>query len=390
MEAVQEKAEARPAAEPWSILQPVSKVRARVVRVNRKSNAPLDLLSRKVGEEGALGLFVNWRKSEGGFRGTPAQWRVLTVPIVFRDSEGLVHNYIDFKGIGAPREIHKIHPKVKPMPFFATKWYARGRITDTMFGLTHLKAAEKEWRSSGLLKKNGVRTSTPIAVLELKELMDSGRKLTVAEARRKGLIPKGYRPALLVRGHTEALRVKDLYEWDPERHNIPRAVKHDLLEERALKMGFADAEHYLSWFTREIGRNLATMHNAGFAHNNYSFTNLTLDARIVDHETVSGRAIGKPVLPGSFAHDLRTGLDAVYMLGSAASAAVGRTRAGQESAVANEARRFLESYLEARKGLGRAELRRLSTHLKYEMEQDEHERYYRDAAREVFRRRLAK
>jgi hypothetical protein len=102
-----------------------------------------------------------------------------------------------------------------------------------------------------------------------------------------------YIPVLFLRAFSEVLRVGD-------------SDKHDF-EAFAKKMGMK-LQEYGNWWTEEIAKNIAKMHNLGKIHTNLTPQNLTLDGRFVDNDTVKSL---RPGIEVSFLTDITSALDSL-------------------------------------------------------------------------------
>jgi hypothetical protein len=190
-----------------------------------------------------------------------------SVCLVFRVSDNLGnnHNYIEIKGAGM------------------TDKGILGQINTVNYtwGLLDYESAKADCEESNYLLKNGVETSVPLAIIEIKEaILADGKKKSIEELKKQGLIPQTieyegeeykYRPVVYLRAFPEVMRIRDADREDYEK----------FAKEHGMSMN-----EYVDWWTEKVAKNIAKIHNLGKVHCNLIGHNLTLDGRIVDNDTV--------------------------------------------------------------------------------------------------------
>ncbi len=264
--------------------QPVSPVPGRTIKI--AEDVPPALKKRI--ENGFFNVFVDWSKGlRAGFPNPLSvhrlhflenHGRVLFLKYRFKDALGTEHNYLTLKGGGAPKE-HAIRNWYTPIP-------TTGISEDFEdWGLVRREDALKDWAISEKLAKRGVKTSKPIAIIELGEVKDENGKPVAVEKLEEFGFSNEEKPVLYIRAMPQVMRLGDLLE-NPE--SLAAIVKWG-----RKKFGWKSTEDYFIWVSRNAGENLAKMHNAGFVHNYYSTHNITVDGRTVDFDgTIEAKGEG--------------------------------------------------------------------------------------------------
>jgi hypothetical protein len=269
--------------------------------------------------------------------GLPAHGRSFFLNVKFSDRFGNVYNYISIKGTG-------LHEKGTQKYDETIRTYGN---TD-VWGLLNYDDAKIDWNMSNLFLRNGIRTSAPIAMGRVEELIFAGgRRISMQDLRKQGRIPAyveetgekvEYIPVLYLRGFSEIMRLQDAKQEDYERFADAHGMTRD---------------EYRDWWIEEVAKNLARMHNLGKAHYGLNVHNLTLDGCIVDHDTVT-----------SF-----IGSHYFFSIDIAQSAGIVRgftTRLGYspDYEVPNE-KLFLEKYLENRTNVREYQLLTIRAHFRF-------------------------
>ena len=258
-------------------------------------NDAFPLFRLKVGEKAPIGLFLTPRTEDKkndqtvGLEVFPGHQRTAIIGrVYFKDAEGLLlYRDIDIKGIGYIISLSR---------FFPTKMKV-GRIEIYGYeglGLEDLEDAEKDRDWSEKFVHAGIRSTRVIAIIKPHEIIDSeGNAISIDEAKKRGLIPKEYEPVLTVRAFGVKTRVneqmgpsKKFFFLDDARRFVAFELNKNIDE-----FSFKD---YMEWFAETLGKNIGLMHSNGWAHGvlwtGYSNpSNVTLDCRIVDLDTVCDR-----------------------------------------------------------------------------------------------------
>lgn len=255
-----------------------SQVENTVLNVNDDVYAPLKL---KEGEASPLGLFV-----EAAFSEEPAElpkgkqaletWiqhrrSALLARVIFGDKEGRIYRDIDIKGSG-----YAMGDSVGKATVFKP---GEERTDGGREGLLNRDTAFFDYQMSEEFLNAGVRTHRVLAIIGLKELIVGGRKLSLEEAVKEGIIDQDFQPVVEVRAFGTKARIWDLTK------PILRDAKKMVSQELGYKEPFSNKE-YLEWFAKTLGCNVGLIHKNGWVHNYLNFHNITLDCRIVDLDAI--------------------------------------------------------------------------------------------------------
>jgi len=241
----------------------VAKVKGQLVMFNEElfKNFPI----KKEDIEKNLSVFVDWKgrnvSEDARMLGLPGHGRSLSFNLKFGDIYGNIYNYVEIKGVGMPQK--SVHAGEQPVEKYGPR----------VWGLTNLENAKADWEVSNLFIKNGIKTSAPVAIIEIKEvIMGDGEKAGVEELRRRGVLPKNFQPVLYIRGFSELMRIDEAEREDFEKF----AAHHGM-----------SLHKYASWWVERQADNLAKIHNLNKSHGHLIGQNLTLDGGMVDNSTVA-------------------------------------------------------------------------------------------------------
>lgn len=208
-----------------------------------------------------------------------------TSRVITQDKEGRRYRDIDGKGFGYLSNKHK-------STFSGTP------------GILNYNAAKKELEVSEEMLKLNIRASRVLSIIRLKQLFnEKGERITIEEAKEKGIIRKTDDPVVELRLMGTNARIQDLFVD----HNdyLQDKKRHDLLLKDAItivsqEFGFDiekfDEEKYMSWFAENLGKQIATMHKNGWVHTGLTDQNITLDGRLVDFATAEHFSEEKPAI----------------------------------------------------------------------------------------------
>ncbi len=123
----------------------------------------------------------------------------------------------------------------------------------------------------------GLKVALPVAILRLHEIYDNnGKRVSVGEARKKGLVLPGRQPSLFLRAVESPMRWNDANKEDALR----------FFNEHRKQYGWANITDYAAWVARNVGKSLAVIRNNGlhfcFSHGG----NVTLAGELVDFDGV--------------------------------------------------------------------------------------------------------
>lgn len=130
----------------------------------------------------------------------------------------------------------------------------------------------------------GVRTHRTVGIVGLKKLLTLEGVKSVETLKKKGSLPAGFTPVVQVRAFGTDLRVSDLRDASSEQKTEFLQTALKMLEfEFGKKM---EIEEYLMWFARTLAKNMGLLHKSSIRHGSINPHNVTLDCRIVDHDSM--------------------------------------------------------------------------------------------------------
>lgn len=200
----------------WLLL--FEKVKNKAVLVNKEVFLPLKL---EEGKESHLGLFakaalagrfderlkrtivgrfadrvgllkekeISDKNGEKRLEGWPLHHRsALLGRAIFGDKQGRLYRDIDLKGSGFiwGKKIRMPGEDMFPIPGYQ--------------GFLDKVVAFNDYQDSEKLLQNDIRTSRALAIIELEEIIIKGEKISLEEARKRGIIKEGFEPVVEVRG----------------------------------------------------------------------------------------------------------------------------------------------------------------------------------------------
>lgn len=279
---------------------PAVEVKNRVLWVNPAFNGklPFDLPTETelnaAGKEGKeistkLGVFLTPAKLESS--GLEVEEKGLNMEItlghnrsgllgrvIFKDDEGRLYRDVDVKGVGCT------FGGVLMIDICTES--VRKKDETNAYGILNLQDAYKDRDSTEAFLEKGIRTHRAVAIISLKEIVDeNGNKISIKEAKRRGILHEGQKPVLEIRAYGTKMRIADAREKTAV-EDAMRLVAQEL--ERAPKT-FGERE-YFAWFAETLARQVARMHKNGWVHQYLTNHNITLDARVTDLDSVT--AIG--------------------------------------------------------------------------------------------------
>jgi hypothetical protein len=205
--------------------------------------------------------------------------------VYFQDEQGRLYRDIDIKGAGY----------IYPDPFPEKMRFGSIMITGAgVSGLENREDAEKDRDFSEKFVNAGIRSTRVIAIIQPYEIIDiKGNTVSIDEAKKIGIIPERYEPVLTVRAFGVKTRVNEPMERSRKFFFLDDARKFVAFElnKNIDEFSFKD---YMEWFAETLGKNIGLMHSNGWAHGNLwtgyaNPSNVTLDCRIVDLDTVRDR-----------------------------------------------------------------------------------------------------
>lgn len=201
--------------------------------------------------------------------------------VIFKDKEGRIYRDVDIKGVGY---IEDDPGGEYPFIVRAVK-NQRGQIT---MGILNRDFAENDIDIAEKFLKYGVRTYRPLALIELKEIIDdNGKKISIDEARKRHIIKYRDRPVVELRAWGTRSRIADFSDVDKENNS---KLINDAMIIVAQEIGIDPKEfskdNYIEWFIKTMAKNVARIHARKMIHGYLTDHNITLDARIVDLDSV--------------------------------------------------------------------------------------------------------
>lgn len=203
--------------------------------------------------------------------------------VIFKDNEGRIYRDVDLKGIGAVEEFNGLDNSLASRVRLGVgRIVPRGAVGGKEYqGILDGLAARWDSETAEYLTSKGVLAHRTIAIVALEELIDeNGLILSIAEAKRRGLISDSVQPVIEIRAFGIKARISD-------------ARKESLIEDARLfaakELGLSpkrfDAKQYSNWLMETIGGNLGRMHKNGWSHGYATSHNITLDGRLTDFDS---------------------------------------------------------------------------------------------------------
>lgn len=238
----------------------------------------------KLGQPTNLALFAdqsntktkwfNWLNKPRTAEGAPTHNRSLILAhAIYKDTEGRLYGTMDEKGSGY---VVKGVSRMSVLPI------KKGTALQGMLGILERGAAETDASIAEYFISSGIRTYRIVAITKLKELINNGKRYSIDEAKREGIIPNESEPVISIRAFGTRNRIDDISSRPDSFEDARLMVAQEL---RRDPVGFGKPE-YFRWFANTLAENVARMHKAGFVHKFLSSHNLTLDCRIVDLDGV--------------------------------------------------------------------------------------------------------
>lgn len=206
--------------------------------------------------------------------------------VIFRDKEGRLYRDIDIKGLGVFSIGHPGSAQRR-----AVKPQGTGNPREAL-GLHDYRYADNDHRYSEQFLEEGIRTYRIVATIDLKEIIDFDcDKISIEEAKSKGMIPPEMQPVLEIRAFGTKERVDYLLKgnlaasFDRKRLALEDA-KAMVAQELGIKPENFSYEDYLLWFAKILGEQVAKIQKLGLVHGYLTSHNISLDCRIVDLDSV--------------------------------------------------------------------------------------------------------
>lgn len=282
-----------------------SKIKNKVLEVNPFIQSPFNL---KEGQPTPAGVFADAVFTEKPEKLEAEQLPIEFLPqhmraallarVIFKDDRGSLYRDVDIKGIGLLTKEEQLVESYKPAVSKPGKKHGMGG----RYGLLDQDTARLDYVNGEELSQAGVRVARTLAIIGLEELIIDGRKISLTQARKEGIIDDNFHPAIEVRGFGTNARIRDLVNQHWIKHSKRVGLPHtpdllayektsDLLLEDAKKLVAQELgkdsisnDEYLDWFAETLGKNAALIHKRGVLHGYLHDQNITLDCRIVDFD----------------------------------------------------------------------------------------------------------
>lgn len=278
---------------------PSINVKNRVSWKNENINAPFGL---EVGKETPLAVFLTANPEATTDKIVPLEVMpqhgrsALRSRVLFNDKQGNIYRDVDVKGAGYVEtgwEYRNTPMKVSEMAPHRDRAFSNPQVK----GLLDYPYALRDAQFADRMSEAGIRTDRALAIIDLEEVVADGKKVSVAEAKRTGLIPETLRPVIEVRAYGTKARVGEFRGHVTDMaHNARReAVVEDartmVAQELGKKPEDFPLEDYYKWFAQTLGKNVGLMHAKGWYHH-YLWSsdnpnNVTMDCRITDRDSVA-------------------------------------------------------------------------------------------------------
>lgn len=217
---------------------------------------------------------------------------------IFADKAGGLYRDVDLKGVG-----HLGYPG-KVLALRKDKYISGGYT-----GLLGRDTAFLDYYLSEDFFREGIRIARVLGIIELKELINKGKKLSLKEAVEIGIIDDDFFPTIEVRAFTTKLRIDDAHTSGSEERQLLIEDAKKLVSQELGRQKTLSNKEYSEWFVKTLGCNVGMMHKNGWLHNYIGAHNITLDCRIVDLDGVSELRNNKQRL-----EDIKTSWNATGLL----------------------------------------------------------------------------
>jgi len=180
----------------------------------------------------------------------------------------------------------------------AAHWYKKKKSYEGMYyGLLDEAEALRESNNAELFARLGIRSERVLCVTELDELMDDDGPKPVSYFRSDSTpterrISDNFVPALLIRALRTNTRLSQMSGAGLPGERAPGEIRRamELVSEEINEPGMRDdPRRFVRWFAGSLGHDLGVMHRNGYVHRWLHGQNVTLDARIIDLDSVRSR-----------------------------------------------------------------------------------------------------
>jgi hypothetical protein len=267
-------------------------VKNHVVYVNPDIDSPFDL---QQGKSTRLGIFLSSEQHDGD------KARAVEVEVEHGRSALLIRAIFGEKKKGeGPRQMFRdvdikgggwviyrsIHGEIVPQ---VGEIMLEGNDKGTK-GILNMSEARQNAHMSEMFQKLGIRTNRTVAIIALEELVYKGEKISIEEARSKGLIAESMQPVLEVRAfgtHARLIDATSLRSSDIKKTAYVEDARLLVAQELGEDPAQFDMLRYAEWLAQTVGKNIGLMHKNRHVHKMLGLGhNITLDGCVVDFAAV--------------------------------------------------------------------------------------------------------
>jgi hypothetical protein len=197
-----------------------------------------------------------------------------------KEGEQQIYRDIDIKGLGLIDKYKGTVDKSGP----------HAKDLSETWGLLNLGPALHDAGMAELFHEYGIRTHRAIAVIKLHEIVQGERRISIAKAKKEGLIAEKGDPALEIRAFGTQARFIDVtsgFVSKERRDMLIEDARVLVAQELGLdEKNFTKLE-YAKWLGRTLGKNFGLLRKHGYIHGYVrEGHNITLDGCLVDFDSV--------------------------------------------------------------------------------------------------------
>ncbi len=259
---------------------PVGPVEATVDWVNRRAPQVLKNAIGRAGEQ-ANAPFAFFR-THNTYSASPKPGRdaVLCIPLWAVPNSGGGHGRsVRLMGnfsFGTPSGEKLASLDIKGVGPSALKRGPRHENDFSDTGTYDLRLARRDRDYALKFLRQGARVALPVGIIKLRQVYDKGGRISMDEAKKRGLVSPIREPVLYLRGVESSLRLNDA------EHADMRAYFYAHRKER----GWRTMTDYGAWLASEAAKSLAIIRNSGLDFQWPHSQNFTIAGEILDFDSV--------------------------------------------------------------------------------------------------------